>query len=430
MPWPIALAGLVYAVYREFNKNKVNERREEERDEWRLWSRKIASLSTSQHFTDPKAFRSSGVHRDLSSSSNLEIQDDNGETVVSISEICDPMPRSWVNVHESRENPISRLNPLLSAIPLAAIGGDISTTRYMRVNIAGSLTRAADGDGFRAWSMKVGGRGIEEHARLFSPNELGGLVTLGAFWQIASIAVAQKHLYDINKKLESISRRIEEISTFLKDDRISKVLGARKYFTQVFNDIGRGLIMLDESRVVIENQCAEISKVEDHIWNDLKREVNKIKEANLGESFNRQLQDVAQLTQQLFACIETKLLGNNLMAIDGRDESFVDNRLYGAQRDITYLKEQLIRFADYMFDTLSEDASFWGNVGKFEEVLDVLEDLRPRNKFEEAFGHVYDEIEVTQNILEQRKAPQEILLKVNGGNIDGFAVTEGSRFAP
>ena len=423
LPILASAAGLVYAAHRDSNKDEVNDKREMEREAWRLWRRKITSLSASQNSTDPRTFRSSRIHRDPSISSSLEIQNDDGKTAMSISEISDPNPKIWVNVDESVGNPISRLNPLLSAVPLAVVGGDAATTRYMRVELAGNLTRAADGGGYRA--LKVGGGGIEKHARLFSPNQLRGLVTVAALWQIASVAVAQKHLHDISKKLETINRQIEQMSKHLKDDRISKVLGCRKYFAERLNDIECGIIMPDRSKTVIENQCMEILKVEEHLRIDLKREINK--EMNLGESFNEQVRDVVQLTQQLLICIETRLLGYNLMAEDG---SFVDNRLNEARRDMTCLKEQLACFADYMFDTLSEEASFWGNIGKYEEALALLEDLEPREKFEESFGHVCNEIEVAQNILEQRKAPQEILLKVNGGNIDGFAVEEGSRFMP
>ena len=429
MPLPLVLVGAaalgsaVYAGARDSNKDEVNNQRKKERDQWRRWSRQIANLTPYKNYADSTGFSPSKVRRD--SSSSLEIQDQSGETAMYISEIKDPKSRIWENVHESEQNPISRLNPLLSFVPLALIRADLATTKYMVVECSGPLIKAAGENGLFRAIVKEGGQ-FKENAFLSEPNRLSSIVSLGAFWQIASIALAQKHLHDINQKLNIIGRQIEEISKFQKNERISKVSGCRRYFIQMLDDLKNGIIVPERTKTIIETQCVEVLKVEDHLQLDLQNTLEEMNSIGLEESFTTQVQQQTELLAQLFVCLETRLIGYSLIAIAGEDESFVNNRLRGIRHDISRLKQQVVHYADYIFDKLSEEVSFWGNVGKFEEVLIVLAKLRPRERLEKSFGRVYDGIALTQTILDQRKRPQKILIKVNGNAIDGFSVNESA----
>ena len=256
--------------------------------------------------------------------------------VISISEISDPKQRRWTAMHASTENPISRLSPLLSAVPLAAISGNLATTKYMAVQLAGDLTKAADGVGFRAWTVNE--FGIKEHAKLFSPSQLNGFIGGAAIWQIASIAVAQKHLADINRKLEDIGREIGKIVKHQEDERLSKILGCRKGFENASEDIEHNTDRLDGLEIVIENQIIEIFKVEEHLKLDLKTTVDGLEKAELGEALNEQLENFVRLGEQLFLYIETRMVGYSLMAIVSKGERSVDNRLAKALRDVEDLE--------------------------------------------------------------------------------------------
>ena len=273
----------------------------------------------------------------------------------------------------------------------------------------------------RAWS--IGSKGIKEHARLFDPTQLSGIIGIGTLWQIASIVVAQKHLHDISEKLQVISRRIEDIHAFQKDHRRSIILGCRKYFEQAYADIKFGRIS-SSLQSAIEAQCVELMKVEEHLRLDLRKNADAVKRSELGKKFNELLPNWIDDMRILFVCIETRLLGYQLMAIGSEDADAMDNRLDGIRHDIEGLQKSAILFSRHIDDVLSKEVSFWENISRVEESLDMLKELQPRKELGKSFEHADEEVGLAQNIIEQRKAPQEILLKVNGGKIEGFSVAE------
>lgn len=428
MPLPLILVGvgagvsLLYSAYRDINKDELNERMATELSEWRKFCEQLVSSRSDKAASSASASTLRRHSVAQASSSSLEIQNEYGETALSISEIDDPRPRRWKNMHDSEKNSISRLNPLLSTVPLAAIAGNVATTRYMVVQCTGTLRKAADGEGFRA--IVRDGKKIVEQARLFSPEQLTRIVTVGAVWQIASIAVAQKHLHDINEKLQVIGRKVEEIHTFQKNERTSKILACRKYFQQIYEDIRQDNLSIN-SQIGIESQCVKMQEIEEHLCLEVEGMAQEIVENQFGEDLDNVLQKWAENMRELMICIETRILGYQLMAIGSEDPNLVDNRLGRIRDDIERVKDNVRGLANYVVKILSEDASFWDNLGKVERSLEVLQELRIPEKIGSSLDRVGEEVAVARNIVEQRKAPQEVMLKINGGKIEGFAVAEG-----
>ena len=72
----------------------------------------------------------------------------------------------------------------------------------------------------------TGGR-IKEHATILKSGQGKQLLTGG--YQLLSVAVAQSHLADIEKRLKNIENTLNDIKTHLENDDISKLLGSIKY---------------------------------------------------------------------------------------------------------------------------------------------------------------------------------------------------------
>ena len=85
---------------------------------------------------------------------------------------------------------------------------EIANKHIMEVVIHGDLAKAADGNGLRAFLRATNG-GITEHARLYHADSLSKLVNAAAVWQI--VPFAQKHLADINKKLEALQNSVNNL---------------------------------------------------------------------------------------------------------------------------------------------------------------------------------------------------------------------------
>ena len=157
----------------------------------------------------------------------LEVVDEQGERVLALSEISDPGPRKWESVRGS-DNPISSLNPLLSAVPSAATAKDVARNGYYLVQHDGPLVEAKGG-GLRAVTKGADGR-IQEHARLFEADHLSTLENSAVVWQVASMAVAQAYLHDINLRLGDIQSTVGKVSEFQNDRRMSEITWRRGIF--------------------------------------------------------------------------------------------------------------------------------------------------------------------------------------------------------
>ena len=108
------------------------------------------------------------------------------------------------------------------AAPTLIIAKELASKTIMEVVIHGNLAKAADGNGLRAFSRASNGQ-FTEHARLYNTDSLSKIVNTAAVWQIASVVVAQKHLADINKKLENLQDGVNRISDFQQMERKSKI---------------------------------------------------------------------------------------------------------------------------------------------------------------------------------------------------------------
>ncbi len=97
---------------------------------------------------------------------------------------------------------------------------------------------AGDGNGLRAFTVIADG--IKEHARVFEVENLQNMINAAAIWQIASVVVAQKHLTDINKKLDEIKDGVLGISRFLDNQRKSRIRSTYDYLGQVSQAIQGG----------------------------------------------------------------------------------------------------------------------------------------------------------------------------------------------
>ena len=167
---------------------------------------------------------------------------------------------------------IARLSVLLQAAPSMLIAAEASGKQLMEVCINGGLTRAADGNGYRAFAMASGK--VSEHARLFEVDKLGAMINGAAIWQIASVLVAQKHLADINKKLDEIKDAILGISQFLDNQRKARLQSTFQYLRQVAMAISNGELSASV-RNQLENCERDLLEIQIHLESEYRQNVEQ-----------------------------------------------------------------------------------------------------------------------------------------------------------
>lgn len=119
------------------------------------------------------------------------------------------------------------LEPLMQVAPSMATAGMAGSGQLMEVVINGPLAAAADGNGFRA--MTLGADGIQQNARLFEPKALQNVANAAAIWQLASVAVAQKHLADISATLRRVEEKVAGVQSMLEEERAALIQSALNY---------------------------------------------------------------------------------------------------------------------------------------------------------------------------------------------------------
>lgn len=142
------------------------------------------------------------------------------------------------------------LEPLMQVAPCMATTAMVGSRQLMEVVIDGSLVAAANGRGFRA--MTMGSSGVQQNARLFEPNALHNVANAAAIWQLASVAVAQKHLADISATLKRVEDKVAGVQSMLEEERAALIVGALKYIHSARQAMQQGEF-LDRTRDKLED---------------------------------------------------------------------------------------------------------------------------------------------------------------------------------
>lgn len=412
------LAGSIAAYKYKAHKKKNAEIRKAEITKWRKLRRKFHHRRSSQDFPgkgkpDPE-FRTQD-------SPALEVTDGSGETVLSIAKVPDPDLAKWEEVRgdKGKKSQLSRLNPLLSAVPNLGVAGHVGTTNYAMVSVPLEILSksSVSENGLRA-IVRDGGGKIKEHAELFKPELLTGMVSIGAIWTIASVALAQKHLHDISGKLDTISKQLEGIGRFQKEERLSKIEGTLREFMQMkreMSDYNFDHIPAD----AVASECIQLSKIQSHIVRDVSRAIEELDNMDgLGPEFDDKIKSVVTLLNEFGLCVIAKLHGYQIMAVRSENTGWLDGRLDDLEGDIESLTGHHDSTVDAVLDKLAKDRHS-------PDSLRLLADLRSSGELESIVGSVEEERDKTRECVWSRHEPVSVLLKVSGGEIEGFALAEG-----
>lgn len=296
----------------------------------------------------------------ISGGESLEIVDDKNREIIKIREVSIKDDFAWKSTDE-QGNGISRLNPLLQAVPSLIVAGDVGQTRYMEVVAKGPLSLSKEIDGaFRG--IVHGDKGIQEHANLFSPERLTKIVNAAALWQIASIVVAQKHLADINSKLKDLKIGISKVHDFQKNERKALLTGAIRYFDQVAPSVLDGEIS-DSIRNQIERHEADLLQVQDHLLDDIKVESYNIQKLEAEqEKIQSHLSNLESLYKQLHLCVRARACGWQLLLLFPGEERLKSSRRESIEETLNYLSanDSLVsQTEEFVLQKTKNMKSFW-----------------------------------------------------------------------
>lgn len=222
------------------------------------------------------------------------------------------------------------LEPLMQVAPSMATAGVAGSRQLMEVVINGPLVAAADGNGFRAITM--GANGIQQNARLFEPKALQNVANAAAIWQLASVAVAQKHLADISATLKRLEDKVAGIKSMLEDERAALIDGAMKYIQSARDAMQKGEF-LERTRNELERFEIQLEQAGTTLLRQIEREATaELEKDTVGcegeyQSALAKHRALSARAAELVACAEVRLANWYLCSLYPDRSSMLESRM-------------------------------------------------------------------------------------------------------
>lgn len=203
-----------------------------------------------------------------------------------------------------------RLSALMQALPSTLVAGAMGKSTLMEVVIKGELARAVDGRGYRA--IALGPKGITNTARLFPADRMAALVDVSAVWQIASALVAQKHLADIDRKLERINTGMREVAHFLDDQRRARIQAAFRELQAAANAVAAGELS-SSVRMRLDTIHGNTLEIFQHLLIEFSQRVDQpaVRDtwgtAEVTANITDKLRKLAALASDIGLCLQTRV---------------------------------------------------------------------------------------------------------------------------
>lgn len=246
------------------------------------------------------------------------------------------------------------IEPVMQAAPSLITAGMANSKQLMEVVINGPLVAASDGNGLRA--MTMGAKGVKEHARLFEATNLQNVANAAAIWQIASVAVAQKHLADISASLKRVEQHVAGIQSILEEERAAVIQSALNYITNVRAALERGEF-LERTRDKLEDFEIRLEQAGLALMMQIRRESERSLETDTFgcegeyESALKKHRAIAARVQELSACAEVRLANWYLCSLYPDRSKLLEGRF----AQIKKFSEDIMELLSELAETVEQD---------------------------------------------------------------------------
>jgi hypothetical protein len=324
-----------------------------------------------------------------------------------------------------RSGAFGRLAGLLQAAPTLLVAGGGAGKRLIEVVIDGKLTAAADGKGFRAIAMK--GSRILHHARLLEVGKLQSVINAAAVWQVASVIVAQKHLADINNKMDEIKASIRGVSRFLDQQRKARIQSTYDYLAQVSQAMAAGELS-SSVRDALEDCERDLMEIHRHLVYEFRRAVEEkvehsetIGTGELNKQIAAKIEKLTELAGDLQMCLRTRVGGWHVLAAFPGEPRMFEAR----QASIQASCEEMRELATFMRHPLESEIAGMKAIFNRSSTLDKRRKALGKGKARaiQAVEAKADDVRMSmQETLRQlllQNQPTRILVEIQRGEIVG-----------
>lgn len=311
------------------------------------------------------------------------------------------------------------LEPLMQMAPSMATAGMAGSRQLMEVVINGPLVAAADGNGFRA--MTMGASGVQQNARLFEPKALQNVANAAAIWQLASVAVAQKHLADISATLKRVEDKVAGIQSMLEEERAALIEGALKYIHSARQAMQHGEF-LDRTRDKLEDFEIQLEQAGTTLLRQIEREsLSELERDTVGcegeyQSALAKHQALAARSAELVACAEVRLANWYLCSLYPDRSKMLESRMQQIQQFMAQVASVQQRMSDALDDDCRKiEARFTSNETIAERRTHVRQEAEHgKNALKSGRKRCASIIARVKAVADDRASPSRLLIETNG----------------
>lgn len=343
---------------------------------------------------------------------------------------------SWYDIPQSDiddeldPKSISQFNHWFSSLPAVAtaIAGNSSGLMTCSFDYS-QLVQAKDGSGALGAVLKPGTTKIGAQARFQEAENLQSMVNANLVFNIASQILAQKHLADINERLQAIEMKVDAIQAFLQNSRFSKIETLRERLIVIGKLLSCGGKITKDTLQDLARKAQDIRGEVIHINSDITAahtEIDRFDPASLfgsnalRDKLKQQIDNIERFQNEYFIGMQCLLIANLILFIkhDGNKEFILTSEMYlkelndanGAIQKWERTKRTIARHLSKMKPLFERAASSQANA------------LLVERRLKQADSLLYiDTAQITElnNRIQAAQSPQLMLEIVDGKVLQG-----------
>lgn len=310
------------------------------------------------------------------------------------------------------------LEPLMQVAPSMATAAMAGNRQLMEVVVSGQLVRAADGQGYRA--IVMGADGIKEHARLFTPSNLQNVANASAIWQLASVAVAQKHLADISAALERVESKVDDIQTFLEEQRRAEIKSAMHYVNDARKAVASGEF-LERTRDQLERLDVKLDEASLSLSWQIKRNAKaKLKRGSFGceEEYKSALakhRSLSMHVHELTLCNEVRAANLYLCGLYPQESKMLLARFSRISKMLTQADALRVNLEKAMDEDCAQIKSRFISNAKIERRRGGVKEASATEVFEESKSRCHQVVKQMGAMARDRKSSHRLIVESQDG---------------
>ena len=247
---------------------------------------------------------------------------------------------SWNDINPSGEDgeldpkSISQFNHWLSHLPAVVTASVGNSTRLMTCSFDYSqLVKAKDGSGAIGAVRKSGSSKFGAQARFQQAEGLKAMVNVNLVFNVASQLLAQKHLADINERLQTIEQKVDAIQMHLKTSRFAKIRTLREHLHIIGILLESGAEITKDTLQNLAKNAQEVRSQIIHISEDITAADVEIERFgpvswfgsnDLRDELNQKIKNIERLQREYLMGMKCLLMANLILFIkNGGNKEFV-----------------------------------------------------------------------------------------------------------